>query len=124
MEERTMTLLPEIKGLTRKKPVCYDPQKNRFITIDDLEANKANIVPLDLLTDEQLKRLVIERNRVGENYRVQTNWSEPSQSRNDIIKQIEDDTESGRMAVEAEIMYLRDHLKDIEDALTRYRREH
>ena len=119
-----MSLLPEIKGLIRKKPVCYDPKKNHFITIDDLEANKANIVPLELLTDEQLKRLVIERNRIGENYKIQTNWSEPPQSRNDIIKQIEDNTESGRMAVEAEIMYLRDHLKDIENALTKYRSEH
>jgi hypothetical protein len=118
-----MTILPEIKGLARKKPVCYDPEKDRFITIDDLDTNKANIVPLNLLTDEQLKRLVIERNRAGEDYKVQTNWSEPPHSRNDIIKQIEDDTESGRMAVKAEIMYLHDHLRDIEDALARSQRE-
>jgi hypothetical protein len=114
-----MTILPEIKGLTRKKPVCYDPETDRFVTLDDLDAGKAKIVPLDRLTDEQLKRLVIERNRVGEDYSVQNDWSAPPQSRDDVIKQIEADTESGRRAVQAEIMYLRDHLKDIEGALTK-----
>jgi hypothetical protein len=118
-----MAILPEIKGLARKKPVCYEPQKDCFITIDDLDAGKAKIVPLDRLTDEQLKRLVIERNRVGEDYRVQNDWAAPPQSRDDVIKQIQADTESGRRAVQAEIMYLRDHLRDIEDALVRSGRE-
>jgi len=120
-----MTLLPEIKGPARKKPVCYDPEKDHFITIDDLEANKAQIVPLDILTDEQLKQLVIERNRVGEDYKHQANWTEPPKSPNDMIKQIEADTELGRVAVEAEIAYLRNRLLiDIEDALARSQREH
>ena len=118
-----MTLLPKVKGLARKKPVFIEPKKDRFNTSDDLEANKAQIVPLYIHTNEQLKRLVIERNRVGEDYKVQTNWSEPPHSRDDIIKQIEGDTESGRMAVKAEIMYLRDHLRDIEVELAKSRRE-
>ncbi|HCO95479.1 MAG TPA: hypothetical protein DIU00_16275 [Phycisphaerales bacterium] len=119
-----MTLLPKIKGLARKKPVCYDPKKDRFITLDDLDANKAQIVPLDILTDEQLKRLVIERNRVGEDYKLETNWKEPAKSPNDIIKQIEDDTELGRVTVEADINYLRNRLLiDIEVELAKSRRE-
>ncbi len=112
-----MAILPEIKGPARRKPVCYDPGTDSFITIDDLEAGKAKIVPLERLTEEQLKRLVIERNRVGEDYKVQMDWAEPAQSRNDIIKQIEADTEFGRVAVEADISYLGDLLKQIEEAL-------
>jgi hypothetical protein len=119
-----MTILPEIKGLARKKPVCYDPEKNSFITIDDLEANKAQIVPLDILTSEQLKRLVIERNRVGEDYKLQADWTEPAKSPNDIIEQIEADTELGRVTVEAEVSYLRNRLLiDIENELAKLRRE-
>ncbi len=119
-----MTLMPEIKGLARKKPVCYDPEKDSFITLDDLEANKAQIVPLDILTDEQLKRLVIERNRVGEDYKLQADWSEPAQTPIDIIKQIENDTQLGRDTVEADINYLRNRLLiDIENELAKLRRE-
>ena len=29
MEEHIMIFMPEIKGLARKKPVCYDPEKVR-----------------------------------------------------------------------------------------------
>ena len=112
-----MAILPEIKGLARKKPVCYDPETDRFVTIDDLDAGKAKIFPLDRLTEEQLKRLVIERNRVGEDYKVQMNWAEPPQSRNDVIKQIEADTELGRVTVQADVTYLGDLLKQIEEAL-------
>jgi len=112
-----MAKMPKIKGLARKKPVCYDPDQKRFITIDDLIDGKATIVPLDRLNRDQIRQLVIERNRIGENYTVQTDWAAPPQTRNAVIQAIEADTESGRMAVEAEVMYLRDLLKQIEEAL-------
>lgn len=112
-----MAILPNIKGPARKKPVCYDPNEDRFITIDDLDAGKAGIVPLDRLTEEQLKRLVIERNRVGEDYKVQVDWGVPAMTRDEVIKEIEADTESGRLAVEADLMHVRDLLKQIEDEL-------
>ena len=113
-----MTIFSDIKGLNRKKPVCYDPERDRFITIDDLDADREKLIPLERLTDEQLKRLVIERNRVGEDYSVETDWKR-TRSRNEIVQEIEADTETGRMAVKAEIMYLKDHLRDIETRLKR-----
>ena len=112
-----MAILPEIKGSARRKPVCYDPEADQFVTIDDLEAGNAKIVPLDRLSNEQLKRLVIERNRVGEDYKVQMDWTVPPYSRNDVIQAIEADTEEGRVAVQADIAYLGDLLKKIEAAL-------
>lgn len=112
-----MAKMPDIKGRDREKPICYDPDEDHFITIDALSSGKAKFVPLDRLTPEQQKRLVIERNRLGEDYKVQLDWSMPPATRDDIIKEIEADTESGRMAVEAELMYLRDLQKQIEEAL-------
>jgi len=112
-----MGILPEIRGPARRKPVCYDPDTDHFITIDDLEAGRAKIVPLDHLSEEQLKRLVIERNRVGENYKVQMDWAAAPYSKEDIITAIEADTEEGRVAVQADVTYLGGLLKQIEAAL-------
>jgi hypothetical protein len=111
-----MAKMPDIKGPDRNKPVCYDPQEDRFITIDDLIAGRAAIVPLERLSDEQQKKLVVERNRVGGDYTVQA-ISGPARTREQVIAEIEADTEFGSMAVKAELMYLQDLLRQIEDAL-------
>jgi len=102
-----MTLMPEIQGPDRNKPIYYDPNTDRFITLDDLEAEKGEIVPVDALTPAQQKHLVIERNRAGSDYTQQA-ISGPAQTRDEVIREIESETESGRMAVQADLMYLRD----------------
>ena len=116
-----MTLMPEIRGPDRNKPIYYDPTTDRFITLDDLEAEKGEIVPVDELTQEQQKRLVIERNRVGSDYTQQA-ISGPAQTRDEVIREIEAETESGRMAVQADIMYLRDLQKKIKKDVSYHRR--
>ncbi|GAF95308.1 unnamed protein product [marine sediment metagenome] len=111
-----MSKIPNIRGLARKKPICYDPNQDRFITIDDIIEGKARIVSIDQLTPEEQKCLVIKRNKVGEEYTVQT-ISGPPRSREEVIKEIEAETEFGQMTVQAEIMYLKDLIERIKEAL-------
>lgn len=111
-----MAEMPNIQGPDRKKPICYDPEGDRFLTIDEIIAGTGPLVPPDRLTAEQQKRLVVERNRVGSDYTVQ-NISGPARSRDNVVEQIEADTQFGRQAVAAEIMYLQDLVKQVADAL-------
>jgi hypothetical protein len=112
-----MADLPDIQGINRKKPLCFDPSNDRFITFDDIVEGAEKIVPLDELTDEQLKRLVIERYRMEQSTTVQP-LSGPGRKSGDVINEIESETEFGKMVVMAETRYLRELLKQISDALS------
>lgn len=108
--------MPRIQGPDRKKPLCYDPQRDKFITFDEIVNGAEPIVPLEQLTAEQLKRLVIERQRVGPDYRVQA-MSGPPMSRDDVVEAISRDEPFGRASMEAELSHLRDLLNQIRQAM-------
>lgn len=105
--------LPQMDEQNRKKPICYDASRNKFITFDAIVSGKEQIVPVDTLSEDDLKKLVIERHRVGPNYRVQA-MSGPPLSRDDVVQAIEKDEPFGRMTLEAEKSYLRDLLSQIQ----------
>ncbi len=111
-----MPTLPDIKGPDRQKPLCYDPNRDLFIKFDDLITGKEQIVPIESLTHDQLKKLIVERNRVGPDYTMST-LTGKTYTRDDVIKEIIEQTDFGKMAVEAEAMHLSDLLKQIEEAL-------
>lgn len=111
-----MSPLPEITGPDRQKPLCYDPERNKFIYFDEIITGKEKIVPLEKLNHEQLKKLVVERNRAGPDYIVQV-LSGAKYSRDDVIKEIRKQSEFGKMSIQAEVSYLSDLLKQIEEAL-------
>jgi hypothetical protein len=105
--------LPEKDKENLRKPVCYDPAKKKFITIEEIASGKENVIPVDTLAEADFKKLVIERQRVGPDYKVQA-ISGPPFSRDDVIKAIEQDEPFGRMTLEAEKSYLRDFLSKIQ----------
>jgi len=111
-----MSSLPEITGADRKKPLCYDPKRKKFIYFDDIVAKKEKIVPLEKLNDEELKKLIVERNRVGPDYTVQV-LSGEKYSRDDVIREILRQSEFGKMSLRAEADYLSDLLEQISRAL-------
>lgn len=108
--------MPKIEGPDRKKPLCYDPERGKFITFDDILSGRKHIVPLKHLSAEDLNRLVIERQRVGPDYKVQP-MSGSVMSRDDVVEAILRDEPFGRATVEADLSYLRDLLAQIEEAL-------
>jgi hypothetical protein len=111
-----MSPLPIIDEANRRKPLCYDPKRDKFIYYDELVAGSEKIIPLRKLTHDQLKKLVIERNRSGPDYTVQTPGG-PKYTRDDVIREINGETAFGKMSMKAEEMSLSRLLKQIEENL-------
>jgi hypothetical protein len=109
--------LPKIDEANRKKPLSYDAQRGKFLLYDDIVSGKETIVPIDRLSEADLKKLVVERQRTGPDYRVQAMSGSPL-SRDDVIRAIERDEPFGRMTVEAERSYLQEFLAEIQGALS------
>jgi hypothetical protein len=112
-----MPEMPQLEGQNRLKPLSYDPKTGRFITYDEIISGRAKIVPLDQLSPEQLKNLVLQRQRVGPDYTM-SDLNGRAVKRDEIVQQIINDTEFGRMVMKAEIAYLREFLNQIQQALS------
>ncbi len=108
--------LPKINEANLAKPLCYDPSRNKFIYFDEIVSRKEPIVPVDTLSDNDFKKLVIERQRAGPDYKVQA-ISGPPYSRNDVIRAIEHNEPFGKVTLEAEKSALRDLLAQIQKNL-------
>jgi len=105
--------LPEIDEKNRSKPLCYDPARNKFILFDEIISGEEEIIPVDTLSQADLKKLVIERQRAGPDYKVQA-ISGPPMSRDDVVRAIEQDEPFGQMTLQAEKSYLSDLLSEIQ----------
>lgn len=112
-----MPRIPDIPAADRAKPLGYDPDRDKFIYLDELVSGKEKIVPLARLTPEQQKRLVVERQRLGPDYRVQV-LSGLAYNRDQVVQEILADTDFGRMTVQADIMSLTELLEKIEAGLS------
>jgi hypothetical protein len=106
-----------VRDEDRNKPLCYDPERDMFITLDDILSGREMIIRPDSLSRDDRKRLVIRRQQTGPDYTVQS-ISGPPMTRDDVIEAILRDDEFGRMTVEAEISYLKDFLAGISPKLT------
>ena len=108
--------MPEMDETQRRKPLCYDPERNKFIYFDEIISGEEKIIPPDTLSDRDKKKLIIKRHEESPDYKVQA-ISGPPLSRDDVIKAIEQDQDFGVITVQAEIAYLRDFLKQIQQNL-------
>jgi hypothetical protein len=104
--------LPEVDAENQKKPLCYDPSRARFIYYQDIVSGKAEIVPVETLSEADFAKLVLERLRVGPDFTVQA-MSGPPMSRDDVVRAVQRGEEFGRMTVDAERSYLREVLARI-----------
>lgn len=105
--------LPKIDKANLKKPLSYDPKRKKFIYFDDIVSGKEKIIPVESLSDEELKTLVVKRQRAGPDYTVQA-ISGPPMSRDDVVRAIQQDEPFGRVTIAAEKSYLQDLLSEIE----------
>jgi hypothetical protein len=104
--------LPQIDPAHRDKPLTYDPSRNKFITFDEIVSGEEKIVPVDTLSDADVKKLVIERQLKGPDYTIRSISGEPL-SRDAVVEAIEQDEPFGQVMVDAEKSYLQDFLKEI-----------
>ncbi len=106
--------MPEIDEKNRKRPLSYDPARRKFILYDEIVSGEESIVPVDSLSEDEIKELVIERWRaLPEDIRVQAISGSPY-SRDDVIRAIEHDELFGKITVHGESSYLRDLLEQIQ----------
>jgi len=108
--------LPQIDERHRKRPLCYDPARDKFIYFDEIVSGEEKIIPVETLSEDELKKLVVERQRTAPDYTVQA-ISGPPFSRDDVIRAIEQDEPFGLVTLEAEKSYLHDLLAEIEQNL-------
>ena len=113
-ERKTAMPLPEMDETSRKRPLCYDPDGETFLYYDDMVSGKAPIVPVDELSEDELKKLVIARWRVLPEDTTTQSISGPPLRRDDVIRAIERDEPFGRITLQAERSYLVRLLEDIE----------
>ncbi len=104
--------VPQIDDENKKKPLCYDPSRKKFIYYDEIITRKEQVVSPSALSKEDQKKLVLERQAAGPDYKTQS-ISGPLMTRDDVVKAIMNDEKYGRIAVEAEISYLDDLLGQI-----------
>jgi len=104
--------LPKIDEANRKKPLCYDSSRKKFIYFDEIVAKKEPIIPPSTLSKTDQKKLIIERQLAGPDYTTQA-ISGPVMKRNDAVKAIQNNEEYGVVMVEAEISYLDELLEEI-----------
>ena len=107
---------PKIDPSNLRKPLCYDPLRKKFITYREIVSGKEKIVPLDKLTPDEKKMLVVERQIKGPDYTMQSMSGMPY-TRDDVVKSILKNDELGKMTVEAELSMLKDLLQEIEKNL-------
>lgn len=116
-EECSQTMpMPNIDKPNLRKPICYDPARKKFILFEEIVSGKEDIIPVEALSEGDLKRLVVERHRAGPDYKVQA-ISGPPLSRDDVILAIEREEPFGRMTLAAEKSYLQDLLVEIRQNL-------
>ena len=105
--------MPKIDAANAKKPLGYDASRKKYILFEEILTGKEVIIPIDSLSNEDFKKLVIERQLAGPDYRVQSISGTPM-SRDDVVRAIRMGEPFGRMTLEAEKSYLRDLLTEIQ----------
>ncbi len=104
---------PIIDRPSQKKPLCYDPVRDKFIYYQEIITGKEKIIPVDSLSDDDFKKLVIKRVRSGPEV-TGGPMTSPFHSRDDTINEIKNGTEFGQQTLLAEKAVLRDLLSEIE----------
>ena len=88
--------MPQIDEKNRKRPLCYDPDREKFILFDEILSGDEKIIPVEKLSKSDLKKLIIERWRLlPPETKVQAMSGQPF-LRDDVIKAIEQDEPFGK----------------------------
>jgi hypothetical protein len=108
--------LPLIDDANINKPLCYDPDRLKFIRFNEIIAGEEKIIRVETLSDDNFKKLVIERFRSGPDFTVQAMSGKPH-SRDDLIEAIEKNTDFGQVTLLAEKSYLQNLLNEIQRSM-------
>jgi hypothetical protein len=98
--------MPRFDEAHRNKPIAFDPAREKFLLLDEIASGREPLVPLEVLSEPDFKRLVVERIRRDPSFAAQS-MSGPIMTGEDAIRAIDRDEPFGRQTVEADRGYLR-----------------
>jgi len=98
--------MPTIDEAHRGKPIAFDPGRGKFILLEEVAAGLEPLVPIRSLSEEDFRRLVVERIRRDPTFAAQA-MSGPAMTGEATIRAIERGEPFGRATLEAERGYLR-----------------
>lgn len=108
--------MPRIDEAHRNMPLSYDPARRKFISYDEIVSGKEKIIPIETLSEEDFRKLVIERLRTSPDFQGGP-MSAPYFSRDDIIRAVEQGEPFGRDHLEGEKVSLKELLAKIQRKL-------
>jgi hypothetical protein len=103
-------LLPPIAEEAKAKPLSYNPQSNEFIYYDKVASGEQKIYPLPRLEKDARKILAIERYQSAEDEMMVSTLNGEAYTKEDIVKEIENETAVGQSFVSLDLNYLEYYL--------------
>jgi len=101
--------LPDIVAAAKRRPLSYNPITKTYIYYDELEQGTAKLYPIEKLSPEQLKQLVIERqlSNTPTDYATlqELKWNNEA-----MADEIRNETKLGKQILQADKDYLEFYL--------------
>lgn len=109
--------LPVIDEASRKRPLCYDPERRIFIYYDQIVSGEEKIIPLAVLTDRALKKLVIKRLMMLPEDTKMISLNGQIMTRDSMVQAVKQEDPDGVEILQMEKSYLEELLNEIQDNL-------
>jgi hypothetical protein len=106
--------LPDIIETAKKRPLSINPLTGSFIYYEKVQTEDQKIIPIEKLNQEQLMKLIVERELSNEpNTTVTLNGE--SFSNEELAKEILLQTKIGKQIYNSEVDYLKFYLEQFPD---------
>ncbi|MBS1643989.1 MAG: hypothetical protein JST36_03050 [Bacteroidetes bacterium] len=105
-----MTHLPEIVAAAKRRPLSYNPITQAYIYYDELAQGTAKLYPLEKLSPEQLKQLVIER-QLSNTPTEYATLQDVKRDNEAMADEIRKETKLGKQILQADKDYLEFYLE-------------
>jgi hypothetical protein len=109
--------LPVMDEASRKRPLCYDPVRKKFIYYDQIVSGEEKIISLDVLTEAEFEKLVIKRLQALPKDTKYYTISGLTITRDDMIQSIQQGNPDGLATLQMERSYLAEFLEEIQNNL-------
>ncbi|WP_111669978.1 hypothetical protein [Algoriphagus litoralis] len=103
-------LLPPIAIEAKAKPLSYNPQSGEFIYYDKVASGEQKIYPFSRLEKDARKILAIKRYQSAREEMMVSTLNGETYTKEDIVKEIENETTVGQGFVSLDLNYLEYYL--------------
>lgn len=98
--------IPNILSYDKNRPLGYDPRNDKMILFDDVVKGRAKLIHLEMLNDEQLIKLSVERALKNEHI-VMADYTGRIITNLELAQEILEQTNFGIEMMKSDIEYLK-----------------